>query len=112
LTSASGRATPLAPRSPNTLNNPTDGLGQTVVPGSMLITAVGSGVDVLANPACAQAALGASPGAAATIANNCDGTLMVTMTASNTQNIVYSYRVRDDLGAQSGARQVTLSSVP
>ncbi len=35
-----------------------------------------------------------------------------TMTATNTQNVVYSYRVSDDLGAQSSARQVTLSSAP
>ncbi len=100
------------PNSPNTLNNPTDGIGQTVVPGSMLITAVGSGVDVLANSTCGQGALGTAPGAAATIFNNCDGTLTVTMTATNTQNIVYSYRVGDDLGTQSNARQVTLSSAP
>ncbi len=100
------------PNSPNTLNNPTDGVGQTVVAGSMRITVVGSGVDVLANPACGQTALGTVPGTRATLTNNCDGTLTATMTASNTRNVVYSYRVSDDLGAQSSARQVTLSSVP
>ncbi len=100
------------PNSPNTLNNPTDGIGQTVVAASMLVTAVGSGVDVLANPACGQSALGTAPGVRATIANHCDGTVTVTMTATNTQNIVFSYRVRDDLGTRSSARQVTLSSAP
>jgi peptidoglycan/xylan/chitin deacetylase (PgdA/CDA1 family) len=100
------------PASPNTLNNPTDGIGQTVVAATMRITAVGSGVNVTANAACGQAAMGTAPGSAATITNHCDGTLTVTMTASNTRNIVYSYQVSDDLGAQSSARQVTLSSVP
>jgi VCBS repeat-containing protein len=95
-----------------TTNVPTDGVGKTVVPGSMLITAVGSGVNVLANTACGQGAQGIAPGTRATITNNCDGTVSVAMAAANSLSIGYSYRVSDDLGAQSGTRQVTLSSMP
>ncbi len=94
-----------------TTNTPTDGVGQTVVPGTMLITVAGTGVTVKANPTCGQRALGTSA-LRATLTNNCDGTVTVAMTATNTQQIVYSYRVSDDLGALSAARQVTLSSVP
>ena len=94
-----------------TTNAPTDGIGKTVVPGTMVVTVAGTGVRVN-DAACGQAALGTVPGTNATIVNNCDGTLTVTMTALNTSNITYSYRVSDDLGAQSTARAVTLSSVP
>jgi hypothetical protein len=76
----------------------------------MVVTVVGTGVTVEANAACGQAALGLTA-LNATIVNNCDGTLTVTMTAVNTSNITYSYRVSDDLSAQSAARAVTLSSV-
>ena len=99
-----------------TTNAPTDGIGKTVVPSTMVITAAGAGtltgpgVIVNANASCGQGALGTTAGNA-TIVNNCDGTLTVTMTTTNTQNIVYQYRVSDDLGAQSGDRSVTLSSV-
>ena len=93
-----------------TTNAPTDGVGKTVVPSTMVITVAGTGVTVNANAACGQSALGT--GTNATIVNNCDGTLTVTMSATNTSNITYSYRVSDDLGAQSAARAVTLSSVP
>ncbi|MCA1684079.1 MAG: Ig-like domain-containing protein, partial [Actinobacteria bacterium] len=41
-----------------TTNTPTDGVGLTVVPGTMLITVAGSGVTVNANSACGQGALG------------------------------------------------------
>ena len=92
-----------------TTNIPTDGVGKTVVPSTMVITVAGAGVTVNANAACGQGALGT--GTNATIVNNCDGTLTVTMSATNTSNITYSYRVSDDLGAQSGDRPVTLSSV-
>ena len=93
-----------------TTNIPTDGVGKTVVPGTMVVTVAGTGVTVNANAACGQGALGT--GTNATIVNNCDGTLTVTMSSTNTSNITYSYRVSDDLGAQSAARAVTLSSVP
>ncbi|MDQ3776568.1 MAG: Ig-like domain-containing protein [Pseudomonadota bacterium] len=94
-----------------TTNTPTDGVGLTVVPGTMLITVAGSGVTVNANSACGQGALG-TLATRATLTNNCDGTVTVTMRAINIRRIVYSYRVRDDLGAQSAAQQVTLRSVP
>ena len=93
-----------------TTNAPTDGIGKTVVPSTMVLTIAGTGVTVNANAACGQGALGT--GTNATIVNNCDGTLTVTMSATNTSNITYSYRVSDDLGAQSAVRAVTLSSVP
>ena len=94
-----------------TTNIPTDGVGKTVVPSTMVVTVASStGLTVNANASCGQGALGA--GTNATIDNNCDGTLTVTMSAANTANIIYSYRVSDDLGAQSGNRAVTLSSVP
>lgn len=94
-----------------TTNIPTDGVGKTVVPSTMVVTVASSpGLTVNANASCGQGALGA--GTNATIDNNCDGTLTVTMSAANTANVIYSYRVSDDLGAQSGNRAVTLSSVP
>ena len=93
-----------------TTNVPTDGVGKTVVPSTMVVTVAGTGVTVTANSACGQAALGT--GTNATIVNNCDGTLTVTMSAANISNITYSYRVSDDLGAQSSARSVTLTSQP
>jgi hypothetical protein len=93
-----------------TTDAPTDGVGKTVVPSTMVVTAAGTGVSVTKNVACGQPALG--KGSNATIYNNCDGTLTVTMSAANTSNITYSYSVSDDLGAPSSARSVTLSSVP
>jgi hypothetical protein len=92
-----------------TTNAPTDGIGKTVRPETMVVTVAGTGVTVNANAACGQGSLGT--GTNATIDNNCDGTLTVTMSAANTSNIIYSYRVKDDLDAQSSARSVTLSSV-
>lgn len=94
-----------------TTNVPVDGVGKTVVPGSLLITATTSGVYIPANGTCAQAALGSATNPRATVVNHCNGTVTVTMSSSNTGNIVYSYKISDDLGAQSSARQVTLSSV-
>ncbi len=92
-----------------TTNTPTDGIGKTVISNTMVVTVVGAGVTVNANAACGQVMLGT--GTNATIDNNCDGTLTVTMSAANAANINYSYRVSDDLGAQSAVRPVTLSSV-
>ncbi len=54
-----------------TTNAPTDGIGKTVVPSTMIITVAGAGVTVNANAACGQGALGT--GTNATIVNNCDG---------------------------------------
>jgi|CXWL01.1.fsa_nt_gi VCBS repeat-containing protein len=98
----------------NTVTNiPSDGIGKTVVVNSAVITAVGSGVNVLANAQCGQVARGTAPGARGTIINNCDGTVTVTVAIGNNVNaIAYSYKVSDDLGAQSSARSVTLSVQP
>jgi hypothetical protein len=93
-----------------TTNVPTDGVGDAVVPSSAVVTVVGTGVGVSANPLCGQSAIGI--GLTASIANNCDGTLTVTMSPLNISNVTFSYRISDDLGAQSAARTVTLSSVP
>ena len=96
-----------------TTNVPTDGVGKTVIPGTAVITAVGSGVDVMANPACGQPALGSAPGARGTAVNHCDGTFTVNIAAGNGgSSISYSYRISDDLGAQSSARQNTLTVQP
>jgi|GEM_PF-385685 VCBS repeat-containing protein len=89
-----------------TTNIPTDGVGKTVVPGSAVITAVGAvGVDVVAS-AC-QAAIPAGVGIArGTITNNCDGTVTIAIAAANTNSTIsYTYRIGDDLGALSNARQ-------
>ncbi|MGZ8217517.1 Ig-like domain-containing protein [Methylomagnum sp.] len=102
---------PNDPSLANASPKPTDGAGARVVPGTLLVTVAGTGVTVGANPACGQGALGTSA-TRAVIANHCDGSVTVTMTAGNTQNIGYSYRVSDDLGAPSAALGVTLSSVP
>jgi VCBS repeat-containing protein len=94
-----------------TTNVPTDGVGDAVVPGTAVMTAAGTGVNVAAS-AC-QAAIGAAPGARGTIVNNCDGTFTVTIAAANNSNSVsYSYRISDDLGAQSGVRGNTLTVQP
>lgn len=98
----------------NTVTNiPSDGLGKTVVVNSAIITAVGTGVNVLANAQCGQVARGTAPGARGTIINNCDGTVKVTVATGNNMNAIgYSYKVSDDLGAQSSARAVTLRVQP
>jgi VCBS repeat-containing protein len=99
---------------PNTTTNiPTDGVGRTVVANTTVVASVGAGVNVLANAQCGQAALGTALGVRGTIANNCDGTVTVTVANNNNLNAIgYSYRVSDDLGAQSNARTVSLSVQP
>jgi|CXWL01.1.fsa_nt_gi VCBS repeat-containing protein len=98
----------------NTVTNiPSDGIGKTVVANTALVTSVGSGVNVLANAQCGQVARGTAPGSRGTLTNNCDGTVTVTVANGNNVNAIgYSYKVSDDLGAQSSARAVTLSVQP
>lgn len=96
-----------------TTNVPTDGIGSTVVPGSTIVTSAGTGVNVQANAQCGQSALGSASASRGTITNNCDGTVTLKVANGNKgSNVVYSYRVSDDLGAQSNARSVTLSVQP
>jgi serine protease AprX len=99
---------------PNKVTNiPTDGIGSNVVPNSTIVASVGTGINVLANSQCGQAALGIVPAARGTITNNCDGTVTVTVASGNNLNAIgYSYRVSDDLRAQSSLRAVTLSVKP
>jgi serine protease AprX len=99
---------------PNTVTNiPTDGVGSHIVPNSTIITSVGAGVNIPANAACGQPALGIPPAVKGTIANNCDGTVTVNVASGNNlKAISYQYRVSDDLGAQSNPRWVKLSVQP
>ncbi len=99
---------------PNKVTNiPTDGIGSNVAPNSTSVASVGTGVNVLANTQCGQAALGIVPAARGTITNNCDGTVTVTVASGNNLNAIgYSYRVSDDLGAPSNLRAVSLSVQP
>jgi VCBS repeat-containing protein len=99
---------------PNTVTNiPTDGVGSSIVASSTIITSVGTGVNIPANAACGQPALGIPPAVKGTIANNCDGTITVNVASGNNlKAISYQYRVSDDLGAQSNTRWVKLSVQP
>ena len=91
---------------PNTTTNvPTDGVGDAVI--GTIITASGTGVAVSAS-AC-QAAI-VKTASRATITNNCDGTLTVTVAAAAPASpISLTYRALDDLGAQSGTRTNTVT---
>lgn len=99
---------------PNSATNiPTDGVGRTVVGNTTIVTAVGTGVNVLANAQCGQPARGVITAVRGTIANNCDGTVTVTVANGNNLNAIgYSYKVSDDLGMQSSARAVSLTVQP
>ncbi|MEQ1637899.1 MAG: Ig-like domain-containing protein [Methylococcales bacterium] len=99
---------------PNKVTNiPTDGIGSTVVNNSTLVSSVGTGVNVLANPQCGQPALGTASPVRGSITNNCDGSLTISVSSGNNiNNINYTYRVSDDLGAQSNLRSVSLSVQP
>lgn len=96
---------------PNAVSHvPSDGVGSSVAAATTVITSAGTGVRVLANPQCGQAALGDAAGSRGTVDNNCDGTVTVTVANGNScKSIGYRYKVSDDLGAQSSARAVTLS---
>ncbi len=90
-----------------TTNPPTDGVGKTVV--NAIITATGTGVAVSANTACGQAAINKTA-SRATITNNCNGTLTVTVAATAPASpISLTYRALDDLGAQSNTRTDTVT---
>ncbi|MEQ1560189.1 MAG: S8 family serine peptidase [Methyloglobulus sp.] len=92
---------------------PTDGVGSTVIANSTLISFAGTGVNVNANAECGQIALGTTRTVRGTIDNNCDGTVTVTAAdGNNSKTISYHYRISDDLGAQSGHRQVILTIRP
>lgn len=94
-------------------NSPSDGIGSAIVPNSTLVASVGTGVNMLANTKCGQLALGASPAVRGTLTNNCDGTVTVTVASNNNaKRIDYSYRVSDDLGAQSNISAVSLKIQP
>lgn len=88
---------------------PSDGVGSTVLVDSLQITKAGKGIQVLANPQCGQAAIGAASGSRGTLLNNCDGTVSVNVLSTNSTHITYSYKISDDLGAQSRARAVCLT---
>lgn len=99
---------------PNTTTNaPTDGVGKSIVLSTTNISSPGTGVKVLANPACGQSAIGAATGTRATLTNNCDGTVTAAIASGNSSNSVgFSYKVSDDLGMASSVRAVTLSVQP
>lgn len=74
------------------INVPADGVGNTVVPNSTIVTSVGTGVNVLANAECGQLALGTVPSVRGIITNNCDGTVMVKVAnGNNLKSIGYHY---------------------
>jgi hypothetical protein len=85
-----------------TTNIPTDGVGDAVT--GAIITATGTGVAVSANAACGQAEI-VKAASRATITNNCNGTITVTVAATAPASpISLTYRALDDLGAQSSTR--------
>jgi WD40 repeat protein len=88
---------------PNITNNlPTDGVGDAVT--GAIVTATGTGVAVSANAVCGQAAI-VKVASRATITNNCNGTVTVTVaSAAPASPISLTYRALDDLGAQSATR--------
>jgi hypothetical protein len=82
-----------------TTNIPTDGVGDAVT--GAIITATGTGVAVSANAACGQAEI-VKAASRATITNNCNGMITVTVVATAPASpISLTYRALDDLGAQS-----------
>jgi hypothetical protein len=91
---------------PNTTTNvPTDGVGKTVT--GAVITSTGTGVAV-SNSACQTQIV--KTASRATINNNCDGTLTVTVAAAAPASpITLVYRALDDLGAQSATRTDTVT---
>ncbi|MEQ1545104.1 DUF4082 domain-containing protein [Methyloglobulus sp.] len=84
-----------------TTNIPTDGIGDAVT--GAVITATGAGVSVSANSTCGQAAV-IKVASLATIINNCDGTIKLSVVATAPASISLNYRALDDLGAQSATR--------
>lgn len=92
---------------------PSDGMGMTVVPGSLALVGAGAGVVIIENRDCGQDAMGVWPAARATIENRCDGHINVAITPGNDkQPVLFSYRISDDLGAASRPRRVKLSLKP
>jgi len=90
-----------------TTNIPTDGVGKTVT--RAIITSTGTGVAVSANAACNQAAI-VKTASRATITNNCNGAITVTVAPlAPASPISLTYRALDDLGAQSAARTNTVT---
>lgn len=90
---------------------PSDGVGASVVAGSLNIVAVGSGVTVYANPQCGQTEIASNtlPPRAGLI-NHCDGSVSVSIANPNqSKTIDFRYRVADDLGAFSSAARARLS---
>ncbi len=90
-----------------TANIPTDGAGKNVI--NAIIASTGTGVAVSANTACNQAAI-VKIASRATITNNCNGTVTVTVAfLALASPITLSYRALDDLGAQSATRTDTVT---
>jgi hypothetical protein len=90
-----------------TTNVPTDGVGKIIT--RAIITATGTGVSVSGNAGCGQAAVGTST-ARASIANNCNGRITVTMAANAPVSpISLTYKALDNLGGQSTAKVDTIT---
>jgi hypothetical protein len=91
------------------MNVPSDGVGMTVVPESVRITAVfDRDIVVLANPVCGQLTIGSSTAPKAIVSNHCDGSVAVELRTSRAHDIRFKYQIRDDLGAWSVPRQDVL----